>query len=228
MKRNKTRAIILRRTNYKEADRIISMLSQDYGRISVIARGVKRPKSRMAGGIEPFTISNIDFIEGKGELKTLVSARIDQQFKNIPKDYDRAALGGELLGILNEGIEDDVDEEYFGIAEELLHCLNDASIGLGVVEVWFRLQLLGLLGRQPELRKDSEGKELDEEGVYHFDPSDGTLRMSELGFFGADAIRGWRVLTLKSPRESKRVKGLEEAVESTVEPLRLFMAENSF
>ncbi|HRQ86596.1 MAG TPA: recombination protein O N-terminal domain-containing protein, partial [Candidatus Saccharibacteria bacterium] len=50
MKTERTRAIILRRTNYGEADRILQLLTPE-GRKSAIARGVRKEKSKLAGGI---------------------------------------------------------------------------------------------------------------------------------------------------------------------------------
>ena len=48
----RTEAIILRRTNYGEADRVISLITPDRGKISGIAKGVRKPKSKLAGGLE--------------------------------------------------------------------------------------------------------------------------------------------------------------------------------
>ena len=67
MKAHRTRAIVLRRTNYGEADRILQLLTPD-GKKSVMARGVRREKSRLAGGIELFAVSDVVIGEGKGEL----------------------------------------------------------------------------------------------------------------------------------------------------------------
>lgn len=228
MNRLKTLGIVLRRTNYQEVDKIVSILTKDFGRISVLAKGVKKQKSRMAGGIEPFSVSKIDFLDGRGGVKTLLSARIEEHFENITKEYDRVELGGQMLRELNKSIEDDVEGNYFELARELLLCLNDRGMSLDVIEVWFRLQLLGLQGRQPELRFDADGNRLEEGRKYHFDPQDGSFRQSDLGMFNTDAIRGWRVLMLKTPRQARRVQGLDEAVKQTLQPLKYFMSDNSF
>ena len=67
-------AVVLKRIDFGEADRIVTMLTAKNGKVSVIAKGTRRPKSKMAGGIELFTVNNITYINGKNELKTLVSA----------------------------------------------------------------------------------------------------------------------------------------------------------
>lgn len=67
MSTQRTQAIVLRRTNYGEADRILQLLTP-LGKMSVMARGVRREKSRLAGGIELFGVSDIVVTTGKGEI----------------------------------------------------------------------------------------------------------------------------------------------------------------
>jgi DNA repair protein RecO (recombination protein O) len=82
MKTHRTQAIVLRRTNYGEADRILQLLTPE-GRRSVMARGVRREKSKLAGGIELFAISDVLLGEGKGELGILTSARLVHFYNHI-------------------------------------------------------------------------------------------------------------------------------------------------
>ena len=61
-----TSAIILKRVDYGEADRILTLLTPDHGKLSLMAKGVRKIKSKLAGGIELFSISTITFAEGRG------------------------------------------------------------------------------------------------------------------------------------------------------------------
>jgi DNA repair protein RecO (recombination protein O) len=228
VKRNKTKGLILKRINFKDTDRIVTILTKDFGRISAFAKGVRKPKSRMAGGIEPFAISNVDFINGKSSMVTLVSARVDKDYSQVVNDYDRTTLGGEMLYLLNSLIEDDVSEKYFAICVELFESLLNTKISADIIETWFRLQLSSLLGREPDLSRDASNKKLDENETYHFNTSDGNLRVSKQGQFDADMIRAWRVLMLKNPSETQFIKGLGKATKLTLPTLRLFMAENNY
>ena len=67
MKTERMRAIVLRRTNYGEADRILQLLTPE-GRRSVMAKGVRREKSKLAGGIELFALTDVVIGQGRGEL----------------------------------------------------------------------------------------------------------------------------------------------------------------
>jgi len=82
--RKKTLAIVLRRTDFGEADRIINLLTPS-GKVSAMARGVRKPKSKLAGGIEFFALNEVVLIEGKSEMRTLSSARMREFFGEILK-----------------------------------------------------------------------------------------------------------------------------------------------
>ena len=71
----RTEAIVLRRTNYGEADRILKLITP-LGQRSAMAKAVRREKSKLAGGIELFAISDVTIQTGKGDLGVLTSARL--------------------------------------------------------------------------------------------------------------------------------------------------------
>ena len=72
------KAIVLRRTNYAEADRVLQLLTPK-GRRSVIAKGVRRERSKLAGGIELLAICDVVIRSGRGDLGLLTSARLAEQ-----------------------------------------------------------------------------------------------------------------------------------------------------
>jgi DNA repair protein RecO (recombination protein O) len=70
----KTEAIVLRSIRYGEADRVLHLYSSTRGRIGAIAKGVRRPRSRFGGRLEPFFRLDLILHEGRGELCTVTSA----------------------------------------------------------------------------------------------------------------------------------------------------------
>jgi DNA repair protein RecO (recombination protein O) len=70
----KTEAIVLRSIRYGEADRILHLYTRDRGRVGAIAKGVRRPKSRFGGRLEPLFRVDLVLHEGRGELATITSA----------------------------------------------------------------------------------------------------------------------------------------------------------
>ena len=67
--RKKTLAIVLRRTDFGEADRIVNLLTPG-GKVSAMARGVRKPKSKLAGGIEFFALNEVVLIEDEINLES--------------------------------------------------------------------------------------------------------------------------------------------------------------
>ena len=72
-KDEKTLAYVLKRTNYGEADRILNIITPD-GKRAVIAKGVRKEKSKLAGGVEMFSLSELNIHYGKGEFGLVTSA----------------------------------------------------------------------------------------------------------------------------------------------------------
>jgi DNA repair protein RecO (recombination protein O) len=168
MKQLNTTAIVLSRTNYSEADRILTLLTPQYGKLSLLARGVRRVKSKLAGGIELFSVSEITFVRGRGEVGTLVSARMLRNYGHIVKDLDRTMLGYELIKKVNKVTEDEPEEEFFDLLRDAFEALNIPDIPLPIIRFWFGAQLLRLSGHAPNLRADSKGGKLSEDRVYEF------------------------------------------------------------
>jgi DNA repair protein RecO (recombination protein O) len=137
-----TQGIVLRRTNYGEADRIVQFLTPDHGKISVVVKGVRKLKSKMAGGVELFSISDLTFMRGRGELGTLISAHLKTNFGNIVKDITRVQLGYDLIKLLSATVEDDAEAEYFHLLETAFAALNDLSLSSDLIRIWFSARML--------------------------------------------------------------------------------------
>ncbi len=204
-----TKGIVLTRTDYGEADRIITMLTPDHGKVRVIAKGVRRVKSKLAGGIELFSVSNITYIPGRKEIGTLVSTRLLEHFGNIVKDIDRTMLGYELLKRLNKATEDDVDDDYFRLLAQVLLALN-GGLPPRIIEMWFDAQLLHLSGHQPNLLTDAQQQKLQASAQYGFDYETMTFFARDGGEFTTDHIKLLRlVFDLQSPRRLQTITDIE-------------------
>ena len=90
------KAIVLKRTDYAEADRIIQLLTPQ-GRRTVIAKGVRRQRSKLAGGIELFAVSDVVIRSGRGQLELLTSAQLTAFYRHIIEDYERMRFAYNAL-----------------------------------------------------------------------------------------------------------------------------------
>lgn len=220
MKQIVTRGIILARTNYGEADRIITVLTPDQGKLKLIAKGVRKPKSKLAGGIELFSISDITFIRGKSDIGTLVSSRLDIHYGNIVKNIDRTMLGYELIKQLNKATEDEPESDYFNLLEKTFESLNSEHINSELIRLWFAAQLLKFAGHTPNLHTDITGNKLTEDHAYSFSFDDMAFTKINGGSnFNAERIKVLRLLfSSNSPQTLQQIEGLESLLED-VAPL---------
>lgn len=221
-----TRAIILGRTDYGEADRILTLLTPDHGKLSLMAKGVRRIKSKLAGGIELFSVSDITFIRGRGEIGTLVSTRLIRHYGNIVSDINRTMLGYDLIRILHRATEDAPEADYFELLEQAFAALNDTENSLELIKTWFLMQLLRLDGHAPNLHTDVAGTKLDAGKEYTFSFDDMAFMERPGGQFTADAIKFLRVgFSGNPPAILGRIRGTGDFV-SLVSPLVNTMAQS--
>lgn len=223
MKSYRTRAIVLRRTNYGEADRILHLLTPE-GKRSVIARGVRREKSKIAGGIELFSVSEVVIIEGKGDLGTLRSARAVQFYSHIVEDYDRLQFGYLAIKAVTRAAETVDEPEWYDTLSEVLMGLDVQTIPMSLVETWFYLRYAALLGHELNLNSDVAGDKLSSEKTYRYDMSEQGLRQTEKGEIGSEHIKLLRLIATKSIKTLTQVGGIEELLGDCLQVARTHAA----
>lgn len=211
MKSLRTNAIILRRTNYGEADRILQIITPD-GRYAVIARGVRKQKSRLAGGIELFAVSDVVLGQGKGDMHILTSARLIQFYRHILEDYDRMQFGYEVLKQVAKASEMVDEPEWFDVIQEVLMALDAHSVDIRLVQAWFYLRHSALLGHELSLWRDSQGDTLQETTNYRYDVSEKGLQPSQKGDITADHIKLLRLMSAKSLKTLAQVGGIDDVL----------------
>ncbi|OGU11523.1 MAG: DNA repair protein RecO [Geobacteraceae bacterium GWC2_58_44] len=150
MRKAETEGIVLRLTDYGEADRIVSLFTLEQGKLQGIARGAKRSRKRFAGALDPFAHLKLQLHQGPG-LATLLSADIVSIFTGIRGDLTKigsAAYACELVERLTP------DEEPNPRLFRLLFCYLerlDLAPPSPSDRRFFAVNLLKILGYQPEL-----------------------------------------------------------------------------
>ena len=224
-----TQAVVLHRTEYGEADRILTLLTPDYGKLSLIAKGVRRIKSKLAGGIELFSISDISYIKGRGEVGTLTSTRLIRHYGTIVSDVNRTMLGYDLVKQLHRVTEDAPEPEYFDLIEQAFAALDDLAIDIQLIRLWFMMQLLRIDGHTPNLHTNLAGDKLQADKRYSFSYEDMAFEEQfnkghGIGF-AADQIKFLRVgFAGNRPAIMQKITGLDDQLKSTM-PLVQTMAQ---
>lgn len=149
MKQITDKAIVLSRTNYGERDRIITVIGQSSGKVTLFAKGVRAQKSKLAGGIELLCVTDITYIEGKSDLKTLTSTRLVAYYENLATDISRMQQAFTAIKAINTISEDGGGQEYFELLSSYFSWLDDLNYDVQIVELWFNLRLLSSTGTIP-------------------------------------------------------------------------------
>ena len=205
-----TQGIILSRTDFGEADKIITLLTPDHGKLRLMARGVRRSKSKLAGGVELFSVSDITYIKGRGEIGTLISARLITHYGKIVQDVTRTMLGYELIKQLHKVTEDEPETEYFTLLEQTFQALDDATIPLELIRFWYGAQLLGQAGYSPNLYTDEAGSKLVADQTYDFSFDDMSFYNIDTGRYNASHIKYLRLaFSGNQPKLLNQVQGTE-------------------
>ena len=206
--RKKTLAIVLRRTDFGEADRIINLLTPN-GKQVAIARGVRKPKSKLAGGIEFFSLNEVVLIEGKSEIKTLSSARMCEFFGEILKDFERTDFAYQSIKKVSNLCEHIDSVEFFEILLKVFRSLNNFEISLDLVRKWFIIKIAEFSGDEINLETDKNGNKLQENLRYDFDFYDKVFVESFNGKFDANDIKFLRLMVSSEPKVISKIKSCE-------------------
>jgi DNA repair protein RecO (recombination protein O) len=205
----RTRAMVLRRTNYGEADRIIQFLTPE-GKKSVMVKGVRREKSKLAGGVELFAVADIVIRSGKGELGILTSARLVHFYRHIMEDYDRLQFGYEAIKQVSKASEMVDEPEWYDVLFEVFKGLDAHSVSLQLTQTWFYLHYAELMGVQLSLSNDVTGQPLQVTERYTYDVGERGLRLSPSGEITADHIKFMRLVSVKSLETLAQVGGIDQ------------------
>lgn len=216
MQRVQTKAIVLKRVEFGEADRIVTFLTPEQGQVTAMAKGVRKPKSKLAGGIEIFSLVDVTLTRGKGGVHTLISSRLDEYFDRIITDYERVEFGYEMIQRVYRATVDVFEEGVFEILLESMHALNDLAVPLALIKVRFYVFMLDIHGQLPNLQTDADGAKLEQTARYFLDISSGDLIKAESGDFGATHIKLLRLLVDNDAKKVSAVGGAQTVADELV------------
>lgn len=145
------RGLTIRSVDYKEADKILTVLTDNRGCLTIKARGVRRKGSRLKAAAQLFTFSQMTLYEQKGRA-TLQEAEVLQQFPGIQTDLTKLALASYLAEVLSTEAEDaPVEPDIQRLALNCLYALSNALCPDSVIKAAFELRYMLLAGYAPDL-----------------------------------------------------------------------------
>ncbi len=146
----RTPAIVLRYRRLGEADRIVTLLTPGRGKVDVVAKGVLRSRSKLAGHLEPLTLVEVVLALGRN-LDVVTQAQTEDAFAALHSDLDRLSAAMYLLELADRFTVEHAEAE--GVHDLLHTALVRLARGDGqqVVSRTFELALLEATGFRPEM-----------------------------------------------------------------------------
>ncbi len=152
----KTEAVVLRTIRYGEADRILHLYTREHGRLGAIAKGVRKPRSRFGGRLEPFFRLALVLHRSRGDLHTVTSAETIEGYPRLRASGTGIAAAADACGgvlRLLDGV-DEPNQPAYNLLCRYLELVDadpagPATTGAGMVA--FRLKLALAAGFAPEL-----------------------------------------------------------------------------
>ncbi len=148
----KSEAVVIKRMNLGEADKILTIFTPNFGKLRVVAKGVRKVTSRLAGHVELFTRSQMLLAKGRN-LDIVTQSETVDAYRPMHDDLSRLAHASYAAELLDK-LTPDALESYpsYKLTVEVFQLLStdhDPDKALR----WFELQLLGYQGYAPELTR---------------------------------------------------------------------------
>lgn len=144
-------AIVLRRLDYGEADRILTLLTREHGKFAAIAKGARRSKARAGSALDLFSRSRMMLARGRN-LDVVAQVERQGDTRNISGDLERTAYASLVAEVVDKVLEDrhPVDD-VFTLVVSTLERLNTSDRSCRADAAWFLMRILDELGYQPQL-----------------------------------------------------------------------------
>lgn len=145
----KTSAIVIKRMNFGEADRILTILTERFGKVKAIAKGVRKTKSRLAGSLEPFMVLDLQLHEGK-TFYIVTGAVIEKEFPDLHKNLQKTSQAFYIGEIADKIMQE--DQRVNGVFEIFTEGLEEIEqSGSEFLLRIFELRIIEASGFKPEL-----------------------------------------------------------------------------
>jgi DNA repair protein RecO (recombination protein O) len=152
--RYRTKGVVLKRDDWKEADRFFTVYTKDFGKIKVLGRGIRKISSKLKSGMEVFHFSEIAFIQGRN-YKTLVDASLIEDFKKIRTHLKKMIVAYKIVRVFDNLIQEgEKDKKAWILLLDSLKELNNRD-EYKIVYYYFLWNLFSLLGYSPNLYRCS-------------------------------------------------------------------------
>ncbi len=146
------RALVLRHTKLGETDVIVTLLAEDGRQVRAVAKGLRKPGSRIGGRLEEFAVADLLLHTGRS-LDVVSEVRTHETHKGLRGDLDRSAAASVVVDLLDKAsLEGQTDPRLFALSDATLTALECAEVrALPALVVAFLVKAMAMMGYRPEL-----------------------------------------------------------------------------
>jgi DNA repair protein RecO (recombination protein O) len=165
-----TEAIVLSRFDYGEADRILTLMTPSGGKIKAIAKGIRRPTSRIGGSVEPFAELRLALAHGR-TFDVITQVAVVHAWLRMRDDLVSFGTASYLAELADGTLEERHATESVYVLLKRAYEILDAGMAPGRVARWFEMHLADELGVRPEVDRCVEcGRLLEADERYRWMP----------------------------------------------------------
>jgi DNA repair protein RecO (recombination protein O) len=158
-----TDAIVVSRFALGEADRVLTLVTPELGKLKVIAKGVRRPKSRLGGSLEPFAELHVNLARGR-TFDVVTGVSLTRAFLRLRDSLESTATAWYLAELADRSLEERHPAAPIYLLLRRAYELLDGGMAPGRVARWYEMHLADELGVRPELDRCVECDRMLEAG----------------------------------------------------------------
>ncbi len=148
----KTKGLIIREVNTGEADKIVTIFSRNRGRISALAKGARRPRSKLVAGTQFLSYCDYLLFSGR-EMYSINSCEVLEPFYEIRNDMIRLTYAAHFVDIINDVVqENQPSPRVLQLLLNSLHMLSKTDKEPELIARIFELRFLSIMGFAPFVR----------------------------------------------------------------------------
>lgn len=211
-----TEAVVLKRSDFGEADRIITFLTKNRGKITAIAKGVKRLESRKRGHVELLNQVKLGVAEGKN-LDVLTEAEVIDSFPHIREDLTRVAWSYQVVELIDHLTQPHQENHLiYNLLVKTLQHLNftEDDFQVPVYLRAFETKLLDLSGFRPNLSTCANCHKI-------LLPEQNFLSPDQGGILDSGCVRSSSVLRPITPEAIKILRFLQDETWEQIEKIKI-------
>lgn len=126
--KHRTKGFVFKKTDMGEADRIYSIFTEDYGRLEIFGKAIRKINSKLKNGIDIFYFSEIEFIQGKNN-RTLTGAIKKKKFGSMDMDLEKIKIAHKIASVLDNFLKgQEKDNNILDLLNEIFEKLNNQQV----------------------------------------------------------------------------------------------------